>query len=210
MTKTRFFGTIMTGAALCAALFFAPPAQAEMERQPVAKLRTLDKITARTMTFEANVGDTVKFGPLFIKIRSCYKAPPIEQPEAASFLQIWENSLKDGTPQWVFSGWMFASSPALSPMDHAVYDVWVLDCLPAKTGTAPATESEVSADDAAAADADSAPPAAAAQNPPLTPIADEDIVEEEAPPSPDDDLRTQDETEGDEDDSFPLPFDMPE
>ncbi|MBU0858682.1 MAG: DUF2155 domain-containing protein, partial [Alphaproteobacteria bacterium] len=40
-----------------------------MEPQPVAKLRTLDKITARTMTFEADVGSTVKFGPLFIKIR---------------------------------------------------------------------------------------------------------------------------------------------
>jgi hypothetical protein len=184
---------LLTAAVCSAALLTALPARAEMEPQPVAKLRTLDKITARTMTFEADVGSTVKFGPLFIKIRSCHKAPPIEQPESAAFLQIWENSLKDKTPQWVFSGWMFASSPALSPMDHPVYDVWVLDCLAQKTGTAPATEDDVTPEDDAAADADGAPDASAAQTAPVTPpttaepVAEEEIVEEEAPPSPDDD-----------------------
>jgi hypothetical protein len=155
---------------LAAALVMPAAARAEMEPQPVAKLRTLDKVTARTMTFEADVGSTVKFGPLFIKIRSCQKAPPVEQPESAAFLQIWENSLKDKTPQWVFSGWMFASSPALSPMDHPIYDVWVLDCLAAKTGTAPATET-ATPEESAPADAADAPDASAAQAAPVKPAA---------------------------------------
>ena len=107
-------------------LCLAAPARAEMEEFPVVKLQSLDKATARTMTFEVKVGDTVKFGPLYIKPRTCRKAPPIEKPEAAAFLQIWETVEK---AEWVFSGWMFASSPSLSSMDHPIYDVWVLDCL---------------------------------------------------------------------------------
>lgn len=95
---------------------------------PIVKLRSLDKITAHNETFEAKVGSTVKFGPLFIKVQACRKSPPIELPEAAAFLQIWEVSPEDKA-SWVFSGWMFASSPGLSSMDHPIYDVWVLDCL---------------------------------------------------------------------------------
>ena len=99
-----------------------------MDDYPRVKLQSLDKITARTMTFEAKVGDTVKFGPLFIKVQACREAPPVEQPESAAFMQIWEITPEDKS-EWIFSGWMFASSPGLSSMDHPIYDVWVLDCL---------------------------------------------------------------------------------
>jgi hypothetical protein len=129
---------------LIATLAWITPAPArEMEVYPSVKLQTLDKITARTSTFEANVGSTVKFGSLYIKVQSCQKAPPVEQPEAAAFLQIWEakpGEEKKKIPkdkedsQWVFSGWMFSSSPALSAMDHPIYDVWVLDCIGDKVG----------------------------------------------------------------------------
>lgn len=99
------------------------------EDYPVVRLRSLDKITARTMTFDAKVGSSVKFGDIFIKIQSCRKPPPVEKNEAASFLQIWQPNKADGGSSWVFSGWMFSSSPTLSAMDHPIYDVWVLDCL---------------------------------------------------------------------------------
>lgn len=119
------------------------PVSAQVQTQtmidkPVVELRAIDKITARTTTFQANVGSTVKFGSLYIKVQACRKAPPIEKPESASFLQVWEVKTEPGQPEeegeaeWVFSGWMFASSPALSFMDHAIYDVWVLDCLDKK------------------------------------------------------------------------------
>jgi hypothetical protein len=99
-----------------------------MDNYPTARLRMLDKVTARTSTFDVKVDTTVRFGQLYIKPRACRKAPPIEPPESASFLQVWEVKPKE-KPQWVFSGWMFASSPALSSMDHPIYDVWVLDCI---------------------------------------------------------------------------------
>ena len=96
------------------------------EHQAV-RIRILDKVTARTRTFDLSVGNTVSYGKLRIKPRSCQKAAPIEEPESAAFLQIWEVDLQNER-HWVFSGWMFASSPSLSAMDHPVYDVWVIDC----------------------------------------------------------------------------------
>ena len=107
------------------------PAQAarQMEDTRIAVLRTIDKVSARTQTFDIPVDKTVKFGSsLFIKVRACRKALPIEKPESAAFLQIWERKIDATAPSWVFSGWMFASNPSLSAMDHPVYDVWVIDC----------------------------------------------------------------------------------
>ncbi len=115
---------------LCVSAARSSLAQAlNYEDYPVVKLRSLDKITARTMTFEAKVGSTVRFGEIFIKVQSCRKPPPVEKSEAAAFLQVWQSNDEKKTSKWIFSGWMFASSPALSAMNHPVYDVWVLDCL---------------------------------------------------------------------------------
>lgn len=93
----------------------------------VAVLQGLDKVTAKVMTINAPVGTPVHFGQLEIVARSCKKRRPEENPESAAFLDIWE--LKPGLPaQGLFRGWMFASSPALSTMEHPVYDIRVLDC----------------------------------------------------------------------------------
>jgi hypothetical protein len=96
----------------------------------VAVLQGLDKITARISTFDAPVDQSVRFGSLVITVRACVKRPPEEPPETAAFLQI--EDVKPGgaadTANRVFSGWMFKSSPALSALEHPVYDVGVLDC----------------------------------------------------------------------------------
>lgn len=120
----RLFASLFT-----LGLLTASPAFAVMEDYPSVKLQGLDKSVGRTVTFEAKVGSTIQYGTLFIKIQSCRKAPPIEKPESAAFLQIWEVPPGEKKSEWSFSGWMFASSPALSAMDHPVYDIWVLDCL---------------------------------------------------------------------------------
>ena len=97
---TLFFGFL--------ALAVPFPALADMPDYPVVKLRSLDKVTARTMTFEVAVGSTVRFGSIYIRVQACRKADPTDPPESASFLQVWEVT-PDGVSQWVFSGWMFAS-----------------------------------------------------------------------------------------------------
>lgn len=103
-------------------------AEAEWIELSAVRLQGLDKVTARISTFVAPVDATVNFGPLEITARTCKKRPPEDEPESAAFLEIAET--KSGNERVeVFSGWMFASSPALSAMDHGVYDVWVLDCV---------------------------------------------------------------------------------
>ena len=93
-----------------------------------AVLQGLDKVTGRVQTIDAPVGATIHFGTLEIVARTCRKRPPEEQPESAAFLDIWEIKPHEAALS-LFRGWMFASSPALSPLEHPVYDVWVLDCV---------------------------------------------------------------------------------
>ena len=93
-----------------------------------AILQGLDKVTARISILEAPVDKPVSFGTLEIVVRTCSKTPPEEPPESTAFVEIYD--VRPGEePKPVFSGWMFASSPALSAMEHPVYDVWVVDCI---------------------------------------------------------------------------------
>jgi len=91
------------------------------------KFVVLDKITAHVSTFTAPIDQTVNFGALQITARSCDKRPPEEVPESAAFLEVVE-ARPGEAPQKLFSGWMFASTPALSAMENPIYDLWVLDC----------------------------------------------------------------------------------
>ncbi len=91
-------------------------------------LQGLDKETARILTFGGKVGETVRFRTLDIVIRRCQRTPPGEPPERAAFLQIYDTDPETGKRALAFSGWMFKSRPALSAMDHPIYDVWVKDC----------------------------------------------------------------------------------
>ncbi|MCH7938059.1 MAG: DUF2155 domain-containing protein [Proteobacteria bacterium] len=111
-------------AVLVSSVLVGPAAAAPYE---VAVLRGMDKVTARVSTIEAPVGEVVKFGTLEIIARHCDKRPPEETPESASFLDIWEVRQGEAAVS-LFRGWMYASSPALSALEHPVYDIWVLDC----------------------------------------------------------------------------------
>jgi hypothetical protein len=108
-------------------LLVSPPAAATTIPEPVAVLQGLDKITGRVSTFDAPVGKPVRFGTLDILVRDCEKTPPEATPESGAFLQITEERPGEGDVR-LFSGWMFASSPALSALEHPVYDVELLDC----------------------------------------------------------------------------------
>lgn len=107
-----------------------------------ATLRTLDKITGRSTDIEINLDEPIVFGSLTVAMRACFRTPPEEPPESAAFLQIYgqqaraegdevateqiAETIEETKP--LFSGWMFASSPGLSALEHPVYDVWVIRC----------------------------------------------------------------------------------
>ena len=93
----------------------------------IAVLRGVDKITGRVSTMQAPVGQKINFGHLTINVEKCYTRSPEETPENSAFLSITEKK-SDGTMAEVFTGWMFSSNPALSAMEHAGYDIWVISC----------------------------------------------------------------------------------
>lgn len=93
-----------------------------------AVLQGLDKVTARILTLEAPIDKSIVFGSLRVRVRTCVKRPPEEPPESAAFIEITDERPGESVKR-VYSGWMFASSPGLSAMEHPVYDVWVVDCM---------------------------------------------------------------------------------
>ena len=102
-----------------------------------AILQGLDKTTARVSTIEAPLDRAARFGTLEIVARACHKKPPTETPESTAFLEIVD--IRPDSPAVpVFTGWMFASSPAVSALEHPVYDIWVVDCRPIVPPEAPA------------------------------------------------------------------------
>ena len=93
----------------------------------LAVLQGLDKVTGRISAIEAPVGRAVRFGTLEITARVCHTRPLEETPETTLFLDVFD--IKPGEPPArLFSGWMFASSPALNALEHPVYDIWVINC----------------------------------------------------------------------------------
>ncbi|MCF4164761.1 DUF2155 domain-containing protein [Zavarzinia compransoris] len=101
---------------------------------PGVVLGGLDKITGRTTEIRVAMGEAAKFGTLTIRVRQCITAPPDETPESSAFLEITDEPPGREGALPVFSGWMFASSPALSALEHPVYDVWVTACMTASPG----------------------------------------------------------------------------
>lgn len=93
--------------------------------QPIALLRGLDKISGRVSEIRAVVGKTIEYERLLITVEDCRAPPEDDAEDAFVFLRIVDQKIDDAP---VFSGWMFASSPALSAMDHQRYDVWALSC----------------------------------------------------------------------------------
>jgi len=100
-----------------------------------AELQGLDKVTARTQRFYAPVGESTRFGTLEITVGDCLVNVPEAPPESVAYLTIVDH--KPGqAEEKLFAGWMFASTPSLSALDHGVYDVRVLSCTMAQ-GSAP-------------------------------------------------------------------------
>lgn len=121
-----------------ALLAFSQPALAANITGEAVVLRALDKITATTSDYTVAIGDTLTYGSLRVDVKHCEKRPPEEIPETYAFLQIFDDGplqtetdgkvAEDSEPKKVFSGWMLSSNPAVSALDHRVYDIWVLGC----------------------------------------------------------------------------------
>jgi len=94
---------------------------------PVAEFAGIDKITGRIIAFDVYVDETVQFGALQVTPRVCYSSPETDEPKTDSFVEVDEITL-DRKIRRIFTGWMFAESPGLNAVEHAVYDVWLKSC----------------------------------------------------------------------------------
>ncbi|MEL6858561.1 MAG: DUF2155 domain-containing protein [Pseudomonadota bacterium] len=129
-------------------LEIVPTQRQTFQQKDTVILRALDKITGRSTDFEMLVGIPKVYGSLRIDLQTCFQTPPEEPPESAAFLKVTSATSKqvqtmaeprDLTAEELavseaddadvrFSGWMYASSPGLSALEHPVYDIWVIAC----------------------------------------------------------------------------------
>lgn len=92
-----------------------------------AVLQTLDKVNARTATLTVQVGKPVQYGTLTITLRACRIRSEEQATDAVAWLEVVDSRADPGTPP-VFQGWMFATAPSVSMLQHPVYDVRVMRC----------------------------------------------------------------------------------
>ncbi|MCW3474433.1 DUF2155 domain-containing protein [Limobrevibacterium gyesilva] len=109
-----------------AAAIASPPPIIEWQPRGSAELQALDKVTARTTTLTGKVGDTLRFGSLSIVVRSCVARAPDQPLDSAAYLDITDAHA--GAPG--FHGWMLASEPSVSMLEHPVYDIRLTSCRP--------------------------------------------------------------------------------
>ncbi len=114
-------------AAVGVGLALTATAEAERINNPIAEFAGLDKITGRIISFDVYIDETVQFGALQVTPRICYSRTPTEPPQTDAFVEVDEITLNRRVRR-IFTGWMFADSPGLHAVDHAVYDVWLTDC----------------------------------------------------------------------------------
>lgn len=126
---------VFWGAAV--SLMATVPAQAARVENAVAVFSGLDKITGRITEFDVYINETVQFGALQVTPRVCYSRDDSEAQHVDGFVQVDEITL-DRHIKRIFSGWMFADSPALNAIEHPIYDVWLKDCKQTSTVPKPA------------------------------------------------------------------------
>lgn len=120
----------MIRAALAALVFFsavAGPAYAQR-----AVVRGLDKVTGHARDYPLTIGRPSQIGTLEVTARACAKSAPEETPEVRIYVDVVDNpparAGEEAEQRDVFHGWLFASSPGLSAIDHPSYDIWAVDC----------------------------------------------------------------------------------
>ena len=91
-------------------------------------LKILDKISSKNTLIQLKNGELVKFKDLSIKSLKCKNSEFDDNPEITAYIQVKDLTDQNNDEVFVFNGWMFSSSPSITPFDHPVYDVWLINC----------------------------------------------------------------------------------
>ena len=107
-------------------LSFSPPLFSKYIESKKAEIKILDKITTKVETIEISVNASINFDSLVIKIFACFKNPPEDIPENFVLLKIYDKIISDD--QAIYQGWMISSSPSITPLEHPIFDLWLVEC----------------------------------------------------------------------------------
>jgi hypothetical protein len=91
-------------------------------------LKILDKISSKNTLIQLKNGELIKFKDLSIKSLKCKNSEFDDNPEITAYIQVKDLTDQNNDEVFVFNGWMFSSSPSITPFDHPVYDVWLVNC----------------------------------------------------------------------------------
>ena len=91
-------------------------------------LRILDKISSKNTLVRLKNGKLTAFKDLSIKSLKCKNSEFDDNPEITAYIQVKDTADENNNEVFVFNGWMFSSSPSITPFDHPVYDVWLIKC----------------------------------------------------------------------------------
>ena len=91
-------------------------------------LKVLDKISSKNTLLKLKNGELIKFKDLSIKSLKCKNSEFDDNPEITAYIQVRDLTYTNNDEVFVFNGWMFSSSPSITPFDHPVYDGWLVSC----------------------------------------------------------------------------------
>jgi len=91
-------------------------------------IKILDKISSKNTLIKLKNGELKKFKDLSVKSLKCKNSEFDDNPEITAYIQVRDLTNKNNDEVFVFNGWMFSSSPSITPFDHPVYDVWLVNC----------------------------------------------------------------------------------
>ena len=91
-------------------------------------IKILDKISSKNELINLDNGEESIYKDLAIKVMKCTNSELDDNPEIKAYIQVRDLTKKNNDKVYVFNGWMFSSSPSIKPFDHAVYDIWLVDC----------------------------------------------------------------------------------
>ena len=92
------------------------------------EIKILDKISSKNISLKLKNGQLLKFKDLSIQSLKCKNSEFDDSPEITAYIQVRDLSNQNNNEVFVFNGWMFSSSPSITPFDHPIYDVWLVKC----------------------------------------------------------------------------------
>ena len=94
----------------------------------LVEINILDKVSSRNTILKLTLGEEKKFQNLLIKVLKCENSKFDDDPEITAYIQVKDLNISDNEKVFIFNGWTFSSDPNITPFDHAIYDLQLLNC----------------------------------------------------------------------------------